>query len=225
MITVDSLIKLLYCSFPVFVIFLVIFLVIVKISKEKSISFDYTPDKLYGMRSPTDEEAVNIKAQIFPRLLKPVIVISLILLPLAAMPTVTAFYLISSNGIAPAVVMGFIALSLVFIYIGVISQPLSDILSLYKKRYSVSECYFSDVRSFIRVNYRGIPCRITHAVIKDQIGSCWESDLTKDLFNVTVGTSCLVIIFDAEDKVNRARHTGKPLYRRAIYVPRDELCL
>ena len=118
MITVDSLIKLLYCSFPVFVIVMVIFFVIVKISKEKSISFDYTHNKLFGMRSPTDEEAV----------------------------------------------------------------------------------------------------------IKDQIGTCRESDLTKDLFNVTVGTSCLVIIFDTEDKINRSRRNGRPLYRRAIYVPRDELC-
>ena len=62
-------------------------------------------------------------------------------------------------------------------------------MSLNKKLYSVSDCYFADIRSYIRVNHKGIPNMITHAVIKDQIGSCWERDLTKDLLNVKVGTS------------------------------------
>lgn len=225
MITVDSLIKLLYCSFPVVVIVAVIIYVAVKISKEKSISFDNAPDKLFGMRSPTDEEAKSIKARLVPGLIKQVILFSLILLPLAVCPGGAAFYIYSSKGIGPAIAMGFISLAIVLLYAGLISLPLSKILSLNKKRYSVSDCYFANIRSYIRVNHKGIPNMITHAVIKDQIGSCWESDLTKDLFNVTVGTSCLVIIFDDEDKVNRSRRNGKPLYRRAIYVPRDELSI
>ncbi len=220
---VDTLIKLLYFSFPVIVIVTVIFFVVIKISKEKSISFDFAVDKLYGMRSPTDEEAESIRVQVAPRLRKTLVVMSLVLIPLAICPGGAAIAAYSTEGIGPSLAMGFLAITFLSLYAALISVPLSDILSLRKKRYLVSDCYFADIRPYMRYSYRGIPSRAYRAYIRDQAGTCWETDLPKDLIRATVGTSCLVIIYDSEDKVNRSRRSGKPVYRRAVYVPRDEL--
>lgn len=105
---------------------------------------------------------------------------------------------------------------------GILSLPLSELRALLKRLYSVSDCYFADVQVQWRVNPKGIPVKIYHAVIRDQLDLSWETDLTKDLQYAEVGMRCLVVIYDDEAKVNRNRANGTSLYRRTIYVPRDQ---
>ena len=60
--SVETLTKLLYCSFPVIVIVTVIIYVIVNSKKRKDRGeIDTTPPQFYGMRTPTDEEAAGAK--------------------------------------------------------------------------------------------------------------------------------------------------------------------
>lgn len=74
--TVETLTNLLYCSFPVMVIVTVVIYVIVNKNKDKPV--DTTPPQFYGMRSPTLEEAAEIKRQLAPRTSKPIVVLSLV---------------------------------------------------------------------------------------------------------------------------------------------------
>ena len=223
MISADLLIKLLKCSFPVVVIVAVGIYIAANAKKNKNGDIDTTPPPMFGMRSPTDEEAAQIKKQNRPRILKTLIVISLIFLPLVVILCGVTVSLYESEDPATVIVMGFVALSVLLMYIVFISMPIYEMWSLYRKLYSVSDCYFADIRSYIRVNHKGIPSTVYHAVIKDQMGLTWETDLPKKLWGASVGSRCLVIIYASEEKVNRSRKSGRSLYRRTIYVPLEEL--
>lgn len=226
MISADLLIKLLKCSFPVAVIVVVGFFVAVKLIKEKRNNADNVltdPGLPFGMRAPTEEEAVQIKAQITPGIRRKIIVTSLVFIPLSVMPGGAAVSIYGSEDILTVMIMGFLALSILLMYIALLSLPLSELRSLNKRLYSVSDCYFADVREEIRVSHKGIPAQVCHAVIRDQIDVSYEIDLPKELRKARTGTSCLVIVYDSEEKVNRSRTNGRYLYRRAVYVPFDEL--
>ena len=56
-----------------------------------------------------------------------------------------------------------------------------------------------------------------------QIDLAWETDLPKYLYGVRQGSKCLVIIYDEEEKINKARSDGRSIYSRDIYVPSDEM--
>lgn len=219
--TVETLTNLLYCSFPVVVIVTVVIYVIVNKNKDKPV--DTTPPQFYGMRSPTLEEAAEIKAEVAPRNGKVVLVLSLVMLPLAVCAGGAAISIYGEEDLGVVIIMGSVAAGVLLMYIGMVSMPLYRIISLHTRRYSVGECYFADVRHLIRVNHRGIPCDVYHAVIKDAIGTTWEADLPKNYSYVQVGARCLVVIYASEKKVNRSPTNGKSLYRRDIFVPRDEL--
>ena len=219
--TVETLTNLLYCSFPVVVIVTVVIYVIV--NKNKNRPVDTTPPQFYGMRSPTLEEAAEIKRQLAPRTSKPIVVLSLVMLPIAVCAGGAAISMYGEEDLGVVIIIGSVAAGVLLMYIGMVSMPLYRIISLHTKSYSVGECYFADVRHLIRVNHRGIPCDVYHAVIKDAIGTTWEADLPKELRFVQVGARCLVVIYASEKKVNRSPTNGKSLYRRDIFVPRDEL--
>lgn len=219
--TVETLTNLLYCSFPVVVIVTVVIYVIVNKNKDKPV--DTTPPQFYGMRSPTLEEAAEIKAEVAPRNGKVILVLSLVMLPLAVCAGGAAISIYGEEDIGVVIIMGSVAAGVLLMYIGMVSMPLYRIISLHTRRYSVGECYFADVRHLIRVNHRGIPCDVYHAVIKDAIGTTWEADLPQNYSYVQVGARCLVVIYASEKKVNRSPTNGKSLYRRDIFVPRDEL--
>lgn len=219
--TVETLTNLLYCSFPVVVIVTVVIYVIVNKNKDKPV--DTTPPQFYGMRSPTLEEAAEIKAEVAPRNGKVVLVLSLVMLPLAVCAGGAAISIYGEEDLGVVIIMGSVAAGVLLMYIGMVSMPLYWIISLHTRRYSVGECYFADVRHLIRVNHRGIPCDVYHAVIKDAIGTTWEADLPQNYSYVQVGARCLVVIYASEKKVNRSPTNGKSLYRRDIFVPRDEL--
>ena len=219
--TVETLTNLLYCSFPVVVIVTVVIYVIVNKNKDKPV--DTTPPQFYGMRSPTLEEAAEIKAEVAPRNGKVILVLSLVMLPLAVCAGGAAISIYGEEDLGVVIIMGSVAAGVLLMYIGMVSMPLYRIISLHTRRYSVGECYFDDVKHLIRVNYRGIPCDVYHAVIKDAIGTTWEADLPKNYSYVQTGARCLVVIHASEKKVNRSPTNGKSLYRRDIFVPRDEL--
>ena len=79
---VETINTLLYCSFPVVVIVTVVIYVIVNRNKNRPV--DTTPPQFYGMRSPTLEEAAEIKRQLAPRTSKPIVVLSLVMLPVSS---------------------------------------------------------------------------------------------------------------------------------------------
>lgn len=216
MISADLLRIIIKCSYPVFVITVIIILT-VKMRKNEKNNIYVPPAKLYGMRPPTDEEAERIKAQIMPRARRLLIVTSLIFIPLVVIISGAAVSGFEKDKLS-GIVMACVALSILAMYLALLSMPLSEIRSLRKRLYSVSDCYIADIMTYIRRNKHG-SSRIYHAVIKDQDGSEWETDLPKDLIRVSAGTKCLVIIYDSEEKVNRSRKSGKTLYRRALYVP------
>ena len=165
--TVETLTNLLYCSFPVVVIVTVVIYVIVNKNKDKPV--DTTPPQFYGMCSPTLEEAAEIKAEVAPRNGKVVLVLSLVMLPLAVCAGGAAISMYGEEDLGVVIIMGSVAAGVLLMYIGMVSMPLYRIISLHTRRYSVGECYFADVRHLIRVNHRGIPCDVYHAVITDQI--------------------------------------------------------
>ena len=221
--SVDTFITLLQCSFPFIVIIGVAIYVITNFKKNKDrVDYETTPPQFFGMRSPTNEEADGIKAQILPRTRKKVFVISAVFIPLIVIISGAAYSITETETIGTAVIMGTVALGVLLMYIGIVSMPLYEMISLHKKLYCVGDCYFADVQQVIRVNYKGIPCTVYHAVIMDQIGTTWETDLPKDLHLAQTGMRCLVIIYASERKVNKKPTNGKSLYRRALYVPKDE---
>ena len=221
--SVETFTTLLQCSFPLIVIIGVAIYVISNSKKNKDrVDYETTPPTFFGMRAPTDEEAKEIRAEVLPRVRKNVLVMSLVFIPLIVIISGAAYSITETESIGIAVIMGTVASGVLLMYIGIVSMPLYEIISLYNKLYSVGDCYFADVQQVIRVNHRGIPCTIYHAVIKDQIGTTWETDLPKDLRLAQTGMRCLVIIYASERKVNKKPTNGKSLYRIALYVPKDE---
>jgi len=62
---------------------------------------------------------------------------------------------------------------------------------------------------------------VRHAFIADQEGSICEFDLTKEMYGLSEGAKCLVVIYDSEAKANRHNTTGRVIYKRALYIPFD----
>lgn len=222
MISADTLARLLRYSFPIVIILTVCIVCIVSAVKNKKNGVDTTPRQPCGLRPPTDEEARGIKEQVLPRVRKMIIVTSLIFIPVTVIIFGTAISMYGKKEFSLIMVMGIMGLAFALMYIGILSLPLSELRALLKRLYSVSDCYFADVQVQWRVNPKGIPVKIYHAVIRDQLDLSWETDLTKDLQYAEVGMRCLVVIYDDEAKVNRNRANGTSLYRRTIYVPRDQ---
>lgn len=223
MTTADSLIKFIWYSFPVVIIVAAVLYAVVKIRKEKNNSIDMAVPRMSGMRCPTDEEAESIKAQVSPRSGRTVMILCLVFLPLIVITAGAALSLYEDKGLPFLMVMGSVSLALVLMLAGMLSVPLSEIRSLNRRLYSVCDCTVTDVSTYWRHHGRGLPSKIRHAVISDGMGSTWETDLTRDHYGVIEGTRCLLVIFDSEEKINRMNTTGRVIYRRALYVKRDEV--
>ena len=223
MISADDLTKLLIGSFPVIVIVTAVIYAVTKIRKERHDNYDTTPSQLFGMRMPTDEEAHGINNQVIPRLRKTAIVMSLIFVPIVVVIAGVAVSLYTDGGEDSmfSVIMGFVALAFGSMYLCFLYMYLSEIYIIAKRRYTVSDCHIADIRTYIRYTRRGMPVKIYHATISDEIGLTWELDLPKPLQSSIIGDKCLVIIYDDEEKKNKVRTNGTPLYRRQLYVPRD----
>ena len=219
MITVDELIVLIRYSFPIVVIVAVGIWVIARLRKEKKNNFDTVPAQFFGMRPPTDDEAEKIKKQICPRILKSVAVLSLVFLPLVVIIGGAAASMYEEADITVVYIMGSVAGAVLLMYLALLSMHLIEIRDVVGKHFTV--CYFSDVQQQWRVTPRGMPVKVYHATISDQIGLKRELDLPKDLQFVRVGTPCLLVVYDEEWKVNKNRPNEKSLLRRGLYVPRD----
>lgn len=209
-----------FILFVVIVVGMTAFYIISKLIKERRNSVDMTPPKLAGMRSPTHKEAEAIKAQVKPRVVRLIIVQSLILLPLATITALSAASMYETNLLA-TFIMGFVSGALAIMYICTLTAPLSEIRSLNNRLYSVSDCRIKEITLVKRYRPRNVPAIVRHAFIADQEGSIWECDLTKEMYGLSEGTKCLVVIYDSEDKVNRHNTTGRVKYKRALYVPFD----
>lgn len=221
MISVDQFITLLQCSMPVIVI-IVVAIYMIRHRKDKNSDVDTMPCQLFGMRSPTLEEAEKIKKQVLPRISKSLIVLSLVMIPMTVIIAGAAISIYDTEGLGIVVILGSVGGAVLMMYIGMVSMPIYQIWSLQHRLYTVTDCYFDDIQTYIRYTPRGMPVKIYHAVVRDEIGLSWELDLPKDLQRSLVGDKCMVIIYASEEKVNKARSKGKSLYRRALYVPEDQ---
>ena len=220
MISTDQMTRMMFILFIVIVVGMTAFYVISKLIKEKRNSVDMTPPKLAGMRSPTHKEAEAIKAQVKPRVVRLIIVQSLLLLPLAVIAALSAAAMYESNKLA-ALILGFVSGALAIMYICILTVPLSEIRSLNNRLYSVSDCHIKEITLVKRYRPRNVPAIVHHAFIADQEGSVCEFDLTKEMYGLSEGAKCLVVIYDSEAKVNRHNTTGRVRYKRALYVPFD----
>ena len=161
-------------------------------------------DKFSGMRAPTDEEAEYITRQVRGRNNKKILVFSFIFLPICACATAAYISNIKTANMAQIIGFGFLLFGLYAMYIGLISNPLSDNSYLKKRAYSVSDCRITD-----NDNYR--------AYVEDEKGYKGVFGLSKDCRNVSAGTRCLVLIYDVEDKINSKRN-DRPILRRELIV-------
>ena len=223
MISVDLLTKLIWCSFPIIVIVTTAVYIFVKLGKEKKYTTDNTPPMLYCRRYPTEEEIERIKEMLLPKQYKAAVIISLVFLPVVVIIAGAAISIYETEGLMVSVIMGFVALAFFAMYIGIILPALTRIRSVKNRLYTVCDCYFAHLHTYWRTNYKGVPVKICHAVIRDQIDLAWETDLPKYLHGVRQGSKCLVIIYDEEEKINKARSDGRSIYSRDIYVPSDEM--
>ena len=206
--------------FIIIVVGMTAYYVISKLIKERKNSVDMTPPKLAGMRSPTHKEAEAIKAQVKPRIVKLIIAQSLFLLPLATITALSAASMYETNQLV-AFFMSFVAGALAIMYICSLTVPLTDIRCLNNRLYTVSDCRIKEITLVKRSRPRNVPAILRHAFIADQEGSVCEFDLTKEMYGLSEGAKCLVVIYDSEAKVNRHNTTGRVIYRRALYVPID----
>ena len=62
------------------------------------------------------------------------------------------------------------------------------------------------------------PIELRSAIVKDDLGYIWEAPLPKDLRDVSEGTKCLIVIYDVEYEINRAKNGRMPVYRRELIV-------
>ena len=100
-----------FILFIVIVVGMTAFYVISKLIKEKRNSVDMTPPKLAGMRSPTHKEAEAIKAQVKPRVVRLIIVQSLLFLPLATITALVAASMYETNQLA-TFIFGFVQMEI-----------------------------------------------------------------------------------------------------------------
>ncbi len=197
---------------------IIIFVIIISVATKKYRE-SIPADLLSGLRPPSEDEAERIMMQVKPRVVRKAIASGAVVLPLAVIIAGAAISGISRGERMLGIVLCCVSGAVFLLGIGLISQPLSELRELKNKIYSVCDCTIAEIHTYTRFIRRSfIPVTIYHAVIKDMNGYIWESDLPKDIQNVRVGTSCLVVIYAAEDKVNRNRKEGQYLYRRAIYV-------
>ena len=216
----DQVTRMMIILFIIIVVGMTAYYVISKLIKERRNSVDMTPPKLAGMRSPTHKEAEAIKAQVKPRIVKLIIAQSLLLLPLATIAALSAASMYETNQFA-TFIMSFVAGALAIMYICALTVPLSEIRSLNNRLYSVSDCRIKEITLVKHYRPRNVPAIVRHAFIADQEGSVCEFGLTKEMYGLSEGAKCLVVIYDSEAKVNRHNTTGKVIYRRALYVPID----
>ena len=155
--TVETLTNLLYCSFPVMVIVTVVIYVIVNKNKDKPV--DTTPPQFYGMRSPTLEEAAEIKRQLAPRTSKPIVVLSLVMLPLAVCAGGAAISMRGKEDLGVVIIMGSVAAGVLLMYIGMVSMPQSSYKTLQCRRMLFRRCKASYPCESQRNSMRCIPCR------------------------------------------------------------------
>ena len=184
-------------------IIFVVFLVIANIRTKKS-SQGVSADKFSGMRAPTDEEAEYIMRQVRGRNNKKILVCSFIFLPLCFFATGAYITNFKTANMFQVIGFGFLLFGLFALYIGFISNPLSDNSYLKKRAYTVSGCRITD-----NDNYR--------AYVEDEKGYTGVFGLSKDIRNVSAGTRCLVLIYDVEDKINSKRN-DRPIFRRELIV-------
>ena len=216
MSTLEFTVRLITALMPITIIIIVCVAISITTKKHRQ---SIAADLLSGTRSPTDEEAELIMAQVKPRIINKIIVLSAVFLSFSAIVFGVVITRFNTEDRLLSYVMAAMGFAWILMYIGLLSQPLSEIKEIKNKLYTVCDCNIADINIYTRfIRKSFIPVEIYHATIKDKNGYIWESDLPKDLHSVRAGTSCLVIIYAAEDKINRNRKEGQFIYRRDIYV-------
>ena len=216
MSTLEFTVRLITALMPITIIIIVCVAISITTKKHRE---SIASDLLSGTRSPTDEEAELIMAQVKPRIINKIIVLSAVFLSFSAIVFGVVITRFNTEDRLLSYVMAAMGVAWLLMYIGLLAQPLSEIKELKNKLYTVCDCNIADINIYTRFIRRSfIPVEIYHATIKDKNGYIWEADLPKDLRSTREGSECLVIIYEAEEKVNCNRKSGRYIYRRDIYV-------
>ena len=171
------------------------------------------------MRAPTEDEADLIRRQVAPRNRTKIITICLIFVPLCLIVTVMYVKYAVPGNLFQIIGAGLLVFGVYAMWLGMLSAPLSDMNSLRKGRYTVSDCRISEIRVTYHERSTTInPIELRSAIVKDDEGYIWEAPLPKDLREISEGTKCLIVIYDIEDEINRAKSGTMPVYRRELIV-------
>ena len=183
--------------------------------RAEGISFD----KFAIMRAPTEEEADLIRRQVAPRNRKKIVATSLIFVPICLIVTITYVKYALPGNTFQIIGAGFLVFGVYALWLGMLSAPLSDMNSLRKGRYTVSDCRITEIKVSYHARRKLInPIELRHAVVKDDEGYIWLAPLSKETWDISEGTRCLIVIYDIEDTINRARSGKMPVYRRELII-------
>ena len=210
--TMEMVIKLIGAFMPITLI--IVTIIIIKKTTKKQFE-GIMPEPLAGMRAPTEEEANLIKHQVIPREKKKAIALTLIFLPIAIIVTGAFIANYQPGNLAVTIAGSCLVLGVWCMFIGLTSAPLQTISDLKNLRYQVCDCTITEIDIRPSGKHR---VDTYFATVKDCKDNVWETSLPKDLLSVPEGARCLVLIYDAEEMINRNRKDGRPLYRREVIV-------
>ena len=211
--TTETILKLIRAFLPITLVIITI-VVISKTSKKDIREISAAP--FAGMRDPTEEEANIIKYQVIPREKKKATMLTLIFLPLAVIITGAFIANYQPGNLAATIAGSCLVFGIWSMFIGMASAPLQTISDLKKKRYQISDCTITEIDIRPSGKHR---VDTYFATVKDCKDNVWETSLPKDLLSVSEGTRCLLLIYDSEEKINRNRKNGIPVFRREVIVP------
>ena len=213
MTNIEFVLRLLKACLPITVIIIVIVFINKSVKKEVR---EISAAPFAGMRDPTDEEANIIKYQVIPREKKKATMLALIFLPIAIIVTGAFIANYKPGDLSVTIAGSCLVFGVWSMFIGLTSAPLQTISDINKRRYQICDCTITE----IDVRPSGKHRADTYfATVKDSKDNVWETSLPKDLLNVTEGTGCLLLIYDSEERINRNRKNGRPLFRREVIVP------
>ena len=213
MTTFEFVLRLLKALLPITIIIIVIVLTKRSIKKEVR---EISAAPFAGMRDPTDEEANIIKYQVIPREKKKATMLTLIFLPLAVIITGAFITNYQPGNLFATIAGSCLVFGIWSMFIGMVSSSLQTISDLKKKRYQITDCTITEINIRPTGKHR---VDTYFATVKDCKDNVWETPLPKDLLSVSEGTRCLLLIYDSEEKINRNRKNGIPVFRREVIVP------
>ena len=213
MTNIEFVLRLLKACLPITVIIIVIVLINKSVKKEVR---EISAAPFAGMRDPSDEEANLIKHQVTPRERKKATMLTLIFLPISIIVTGAFIANYQPGNLAATIAGSCLVFGVWSMFIGLTSAPLQTISDLKKRRYQICDCTITDIDIRPSGKHR---VDTYFATVKDSKDNVWETSLPKDLLYVTEGTRCLLLIYDSEEKINRNRKNGMPVFRREVIVP------